>query len=287
MTASDSSTPTAPTRPATWQRVLAVLGPILALFLALFGTAGLSYLILGPDTGATVAPTEAVTYVLIQSTVVAGLATALAAVLARLHGLRLRDLGLRWTGASLARLAMGLGVGAAVVLVVGLPLTWLGLLRAGDTPDLPWWAIIVAGIAQALVLQGFPEELLFRGYQMSALRLRPVAALVISSVTFAALHLVSQGGQQNALEHVLYLALPLGFAFAGGALMIVTDSLWAAVGVHGGLHLGTIAGLFLGQGDGPLLWVVAGAVYTAIGIVLLITAQRRGRLRSLWTGPAR
>lgn len=132
-------------------------------------------------------------------------------------------------------------------------------------------------------LVNLATQLLFCGYQMSALRLRPV----VSSLAFTVLHLTSGGGQQSAVERVLFLAVPFGFAFAGGALMIRTDSLWASVGVHGGFHLGVVAGVFLGLGGGPILWVACGAGWALIGLALLAVARRRGPLDRVWTGPTR
>lgn len=267
-------------------RLLAVVGPILGLLVALLVPSLLSAWLL-PSEPAEPAPGEVVTYVALQSVVVALLAVGAAALLLRVHGLRLRDAGLRWTRGSAAYLLLGVGLAAAVVLAVGLPLTRSGLLRPDAAPELPVWALLVAGVTQAALLQGFPEELLFRGYQMTALRARPILAVVVSAAVFGVLHLVSNGGQQSTLERVLYLALPFGFAVAAGALMILTRSLWAAVGVHSGLHVGTLIGVFLGLGNGPWLWVVGGAVYTVVGLALLLVAGRRGRLPDVWTGPTR
>lgn len=86
---------------------------------------------------------------------------------------------------------------------------------------------------------------------------------------------------------MLYLALPIGFAVAAGALMILTGSLWAAAGVHAGLHIGFMLGVFVGLGDGPLFWVIGGAVFTMIGLILLAVARRRGLLGGVWSGPTR
>ena len=122
---------------------------------------------------------------------------------------------------------------------------------------------------------------------MTALRTRPVAAVLISAVVFAVPHLASNGGQQSALERIAYLAPPFGFAVAAGALMVLSGSLWAAVGVHTGLHLGFMIGVFVGLGDGPLFWVTGGAVFTVVGLILLGVARRRGLLADLWSGPPR
>lgn len=273
-----------PARRISWPlRVLTIVGPVVALLLATLVPAGLMALLpaMADDTPALVV----VTVVVAQCLVTCTAAIALGALLLRLHGLRLRDAGFRWTRVSLPSLLTGLVIGAAVPLAVGVPLTRLGLLRPDQGWGLPWWALVIAGLAQAFALQGVPEEVLFRGYQMTALRLRPLAALFISATVFASIHVISQGGQENALERLYYLALPLGFAIAGGALMILTDSLWGAVGVHGGVHVGFLIGTFFGVGNGPQLWLLCGAAWTLVGLVLLVVAHRRGRLAGVWRGP--
>lgn len=272
-------------RPGLLLHLLILIGPFVALLAAnlLIGGVLLNLLPDDPD-----APAWILTaIVVVQSAAVCGLVLVCCILMLRAQGLKLRDAGLSWTSASPLSLLAGLGVGAVVVLGVGLPLTWAGVLRSPEGYGLPWWGLLIAGLAQAFLLQGFPEELLFRGYQMTALRLRPVAALWISAGVFGVIHLISSGGQQNALEHVLYLAVPFGFAVAGGALMIVLDSLWAAVGVHTGVHVGGLVGLGFGLGSGPAYWVTTGLVWTAIGLVLLAVAKRQGKLDGLWTGPTR
>lgn len=79
--------------------------------------------------------------------------------------------------------------------------------------------------------------------------------------------------------------MPFGFAVAAGALMILTDSLWAAVGVDAGVHVGSLIGVWFGIGNGPQLWLLCGAVWTVVGI--LIVARRRGLLAAEWPGPQR
>lgn len=276
----------APHRPR-WHWPLVIIGPVVALLVANFATAGLAMLLLPNLNEAELGTGQVLALVIGQSVVVCAVVIGLCALLLKAHGLRLRDAGLRWTGASAPSLLLGVGVAVAVVLAVGLPLHALGLLRPAEDLGLPVWALLVAGLFQALVLQGFPEELLFRGYQMTALRVSPVAAVLVSSLVFGVIHVISSGGQQNALERVLYLATPFGFAVTAGALVILTRSLWAAVGVHAGLHLGTIAGLLMGVGNGPWLWVLTGAVFTLVGALLLVLAHRRGLLAGTWTGPTR
>lgn len=282
--AADSTAGT-PGRPGLLLHLLILIGPFVALLLANLLIGGALQLLLPDDPDA---PAWILTAIVVaQSAAVCGAVLVFCILMLRAQGLTLRDAGLRWTSASPLSLLAGIGIGAVVVLGVGLPLTWAGALRPTEGYGLPWWGLLIAGLAQAFLLQGFPEELLFRGYQMTALRLRPLAALWISSAVFAVIHLISSGGQQNALEHVLYLAVPFGFAVAGGALMIVLDSLWAAVGVHGGVHVGGLIGLAFGLGSGPAYWVISGLVWTLIGIALLAVAKRQGKLDGLWTGATR
>ena len=96
----------------------------------------------------------------------------------------------------------------------------------------------------------------------------------------ALLHLTSQGGQEGAVERVLYLAVPFGFGLLAAALVLRTGSLWSAVGVHGGLHVAlTILTLWCGVGNGPALWVTWGAVTTLTAAWLLQGPQGAQRLR--------
>ena len=52
-------------------------------------------------------------------------------------------------------------------------------------------------------------------------------------------------------------------------------------------HIGFMLGVFVGLGDGPLFWLIGGAVYTLLGVVLLAVARRRGLMAGVWTGPTR
>jgi len=139
--------------------------------------------------------------------------------------------------------------------------------------------LIFGGIATGFLLQGIPEELVWRGWFFSSMGSTRAAA-VTSVLVFTVLHLISQGGQQNVLEHVIYLANPLGFAIAAMAVRIVSGSTWAAIGVHGGFHLANaLLGERLGALEGPTTWVVAGLLWAAVGAVIIGIGARTGRLR--------
>ena len=138
---------------------------------------------------------------------------------------------------------------------------------------------LIVGIAAGFLLQGVPEELVWRGWFFSSMGSTRAAA-VTSVLVFTVLHLISQGGQQNVLEHVIYLANPLGFAIAAMAVRIVSGSTWAAIGIHGGSHLANeLLGERLGALEGPTTWVVAGLLWAAVGAVIIGIGARTGRLR--------
>ena len=192
----------------------------------------------------------------------------------RCEGRSLRDAGLVWTRRSLELGLLGVLVSAIVVAPTALLLA--GTARPFEPDSRPLAVAVVIGLANAFLLQGFPEELVMRGYLMQVLRDRPVTALLTSTGLFGVLHLVSNGGQQNVWERVLYLATPTGFAFCAGALVLACRSLWPAVGIHAGFHVTNLALLVAGRpSESPTIWVVTGLVYVAFGLVALLIWRRR------------
>lgn len=142
-----------------------------------------------------------------------------------------------------------------------------------------WWRTLISGITLGFLLQGIPEEVVWRGWLFASLGSTRAAA-VISVMTFTVLHLVSQGGQQGIAERFIYLATPCGFAIAAVATRMVSGSTWAAIGIHGGFHLANnLLGYSLGISEGPVTWVVSGLLWAAVGAVILVIGARTGRLR--------
>lgn len=163
----------------------------------------------------------------------------------------LRDAGVVWTGRSLPLFIVGVAVSFGVIL--GTAFTLRSYARPLESTANGWDTIVLA-IIMGVLMQGFPEELLFRGYLMQTLRERPMAALATSALLFGALHIISNGGQQGLGERLVYVANAAAFGFAAGALVLVCRSLWPAVGVHAGLHLATLVARLLGLStEGPVL----------------------------------
>lgn len=185
------------------------------------------------------------------------------------------DIGLSVTRWSLPLLVLGVGV-SAVALVIAAPLAGLlGELRPVPAPtDVPVMLVWVLAISQGLLLQGLPEELVFRGYILVTLSARPWVAIGTSVGAFTALHLLSSGGQQGLVERIAYLAMPLGFAVSAAGLALLFRSLWAAVGIHAGFHWATMVGANKGVGAGPALWITLGAVHLIIGVFALARWHR-------------
>ena len=197
----------------------------------------------------------------------------------------LRAAGWRWGRRSVVWLLLGIVVAAGSVFAVValLPQTAPVLddsAFVGDQSVTPLMValLIVYYLGLAFVQQGIPEELLFRGMLLWSLRERPALAVAVTTLAFTVIHLVSNGGQQSAGEHVLYLALPFGFALLAVGMLLWTGSLWAAIGVHGGFHVGNYLAVgFLPQVDPVTSWLAIGGVQAVLGLVLVVTALRRGK----------
>lgn len=137
-------------------------------------------------------------------------------------------------------------------------------------PEPAGWDTFFSGFVAAFVLQGFPEELAFRGYLPQTLTTTPVKSLVITSVLFMVLHwhfvLQYQG-----IDILYNLLLPLTFGAFAFVMMYVYRTVWAAVAVHGGTHIFHTILEILGYSDGGLrvlvqsiLFAIAAAVVFAL-----------------------
>ncbi len=190
-----------------------------------------------------------------------------------------RDLGLAITPRAVLGLLAGMGI-ALVVTVVGtgaVQALGLGRMPAGevDFGQAPLWMLIIAIGAQAFLLQGIGEEVLFRGYLLRSLPHRPAVAVLISAAAFGILHLMSRGGQENLGERFIYLALPFGFAICAGFLAQRMGTTWAAIGIHGGSHVASAVAMALGLvADGPAVWVVIGVLFMLAGVAVHLLGRR-------------
>lgn len=173
-------------------------------------------------------------------------------------------------------LLAGAAAGAAVVVGAVVILLPTGAIVSAEPIGASWGLMLALLAIRAFVLQGIGEELLWRGYVLQTMRQHPMRALLVSTLVFGTMHLVSGGGQQSVAEHFWYLAMPIGFAFLAGTLALRVRSLWVAIGVHGGFHVGTLIVTALGWSiQGPLVWVTIGVVYLLAGLLVLALTPRR------------
>ena len=131
----------------------------------------------------------------------------------------------------------------------------------------------------AFVLQGIPEELIYRGWLLRFTRPRPWFAFWWSTVVFTVLHLASQGGQESIADHFLYLVGPFGMAVLAAACIIRWGNGWIAAGIHGGFHVGTFLAVFTLPAIGTRAsWIMGGVLYCVAAAIILRDAQRVGAL---------
>lgn len=182
----------------------------------------------------------------------------------------LRRCGLVFNRSSLVAFVVVTAAMSLGVTLLGLGLRAANLAPPTDTGGEPAWAIVVSGLTWAFLIQGFGEELVWRGYFMRHLPLGVKPAIWLSAASFGALHLFSNGGQTSLLDYLLYLITPFGFAVLAGVLVARTGSLWAAVAVHGGSHLGHLILSLIGIGDSSQAWWISeGSLSLIVAVILL------------------
>lgn len=169
---------------------------------------------------------------------------------------RLRDVGVLWSGRSLQLLGLGLAISIAITVPAGLLLQELGLLRDYFEPNtaVPAWMEVAVMLSMAFFLQGIPEEWFFRGWILRVMGHRPVRAIWTSAILFGIIHIISEGPQENLFERLVYVAMATAFGLSCAVLATTLRSVWVAIGIHAGIHVANIIGTLLGMGQGPWLW---------------------------------
>ena len=197
----------------------------------------------------------------------------------RLDGRSLSDLRLRVDRHAMVWMLVMMVVAAAVVVIVGAVMNLLGIESTAERiKNLPLpivGAFVLHQVNLAFLLQGFPEELVWRGWLVRSLGDRRTAG-VISVIGFTLIHLISKGGQEGWIERIVYLATPFGFAVAAVVVLWASDSTWAAVGVHAGSHMANVVLLVMPiDRTHPVAWVLEGALWLVVAGVVWLLARRR------------
>lgn len=202
------------------------------------------------------------------------------------HELSLCGAGREW--------GTGLLVGAGLYTACVLILIALGIYRI---EGLNSWTFVIPAVAMALS-SGIFEELLFRGvlFRSIAEMFGNWISLVVSSAVFGLVHLFNPA---STLTGAIYISIEAGLLLA--AAYVLTRRLWLSIGFHmswnytqsaifSGIVSGGVSepGLIRSNIKGPEVLtggsfglessIVAFALCTTTGIVLLIMAVRRGTI---------
>lgn len=195
----------------------------------------------------------------------------------------LAQLGLRWSLHDAGSLLVAAGIGAVGIMLVGVVGRLMGFTQGVDGLAQFSTLQLVGGVFYALVpafvMQAFPEELFYRGYVLNAARVWLPVAVLISALTFGSLHVLSQSPATSVFERfVLYPVMATALGFACAMARLSTGSLWAAVGIHGGMHMGhQFASLFSAPDLYAAELVAEIVVFTAIGLLMWAGRGRLGR----------
>lgn len=132
------------------------------------------------------------------------------------------------------------------------------------------------GFMAAFFLQGFPEEITFRGYLSQTLKTNPVRTLVITSLVFMALHihfliqafiLIAQGDPLGPLalaDGIIQIIYPLVFGAFAFVMMYLHRTVWAAVAVHFGIHIFRVICEGMGLAGGTLVTAFFDVLFAAL-----------------------
>lgn len=152
-------------------------------------------------------------------------------------------LGLTRTWWALPQVLLGALAGLAALFAGCAVTVWAGAAAWGSaatSPEPP--AMYVLAFTLVVFQACFPEELLFRGHLWDVLsdRFGPHGVLVVTSVSFGLLHLLSQSPATGAGERTLFMVQAVALFLLCGATRQRTGAIWTAVGVHLSIYLGTL-----------------------------------------------
>lgn len=138
------------------------------------------------------------------------------------------------------------------------------------------WSDIGSGFMAAFILQGFPEEMAFRGYMPQTMESNPIKTMIVTSIMFMLLHWHFVMAYEPP-----YLFMELGYAFAFGFLAFVLRYLfrttWAAVAVHGGIHIFRTVTEIYGVMDGSHRSLVNSILMLGVSLVLIYINREKFR----------
>jgi len=149
-----------------------------------------------------------------------------------------------------------------------------------DHPGTPGGLVLTAltALLSAWAVQGFPEELLWRGQAARELSRSwsPGAVIAGTSLAFGALHILSNSGASTWFDRSLYVVAAMSFGFLLASCRAAGRSLWLGIGYHGAYDLMNSRFLEITN----RLWLsltVITLLHVAAGMALLSLAARRAK----------
>lgn len=230
---------------------------------------------------------------LVISYAAAGLGIAASALglvfLLRRHADRLpwSGIGLSVDRAAIPHLVFGIVLAAIVTAVTAAVTVQLGLADWGWSADQTQesaeqgLAVTIIMIAMAtLLVQAFPEELVFRGYMFRNLgQTLPLWATVASSsLIFGSMHVFSNGGATTFGEGVLYAVAMTGYGLMLAACRTVSGTLWLGIGFHGGHNAFNDHFITIHPGAFTPAWLIVLGVLIAGSALTIAVRQWRAPL---------
>jgi len=196
-------------------------------------------------------------------------------------------IGLTLDRAALPRLLFGIVLAAIVTTVAAAATVQLGLADWGPSADttrqlaeqgLATTIIMIA--ISTLLVQGFPEELVFRGYIFRNLgeTLPLWATVASSSLIFGSIHVFSNSEATTLGERALYAVVATGLGLMLAACRTVSNTLWLGIGFHGGYD--AFNGRFTAVHQGAFIpaWVLVLGVLIAGAALTIAVRQWRAPL---------
>ncbi|WP_433517369.1 lysostaphin resistance A-like protein [Nonomuraea sp. CA-143628] len=147
-------------------------------------------------------------------------------------------LGMTLTWWALPQALLGMAVGLAALLAAN-AVSVLAGAATWQSPEIDSPLMLPLAIVLIMLRASFPEELLFRGHLYDTLsdRLGPRAVLAITTLSFGAIHILSNGPASGIAEKILYVVQATAFGLLCGAARARTGAVWMAVGVHTSIYL--------------------------------------------------
>jgi membrane protease YdiL (CAAX protease family) len=211
------------------------------------------------------------------------------------------SLGLAFARGWGRELALGLGIGAAlqVLILVAFLATGSVHYAGGATHDLEFWRQVALNVALFLVAATV-EELAFRGYGFQKLieSFGPAGAIVFTSIIFGALHFFNPNATFFSTINTILAGIILAIPY------IRTRSMWMQIGLHWAwnLTMATLVSLpvsginfephlFSAQSTGPA-WLTGGiygpeggAIVTIVSVAAIAWLLRTRQLSSSHAPP--